>query len=218
MQHGTTMSRDDAFVNEAKEHRGELLFRLEKASSASELAEFQVLLRDAIVRIEETRRNANPQRRFELKEPLIRLRFLGHSLAWRLLHPHAIRNLAKNDGQPPTLHDQSPEMEKCIATIHWLSSKGILAIAADLTHCLRIGDVVIVRDPETPDIVEFKATRRDERYRHQGRAGRQLHRMTKTIEYLYRGPSTGHRNGQGGGRRSNSRSEATDRLAPVEAE
>lgn len=74
-----------------------------------------------------------------------------------------------------------------MATVRWLSTEGIPAIVADLTHRLRIGDVVIVRHPEIPDIVEFKATRRDDRYRHQGRIGRQLHRMQKTVEYLSRG-------------------------------
>lgn len=184
MHKSTNRNDDEALAAEAKEVRSGLLLGLEEASSASELAEFQVRLKDEIVRTEE-RRNGG-RHRLELKEHLFRLRLLGDSLAWRLLHPHAIRNLTKNDGRPPALCDRRPEVENCMATVRRLSTEGIPAIVADLTHCLRIGDVVIVRHPEMPDIVEFKATLRDGRYRHQGRTGRQLHRMQKTVEYLNR--------------------------------
>jgi uncharacterized small protein (DUF1192 family) len=181
----TNVNDDEAFVIEAKEIRGGLLRRLEQASSASELAEFQALLTDEIVRTEARRKN--DRRQFAFKEHILRLRLLGDSLAWRLLHPHAIRNLAKNDGLPPMLYDRRRELEKCIGTVRWLSSKGIPATVSDLTHCLRIGDVIIVRHSEMPDIVESKATVRDDRYRHQGRTGRQRHRMQKTAEYLNHG-------------------------------
>ena len=134
------MNDDETFAAEAKEIRGGLLLGLEEASSASELAEFQVRLSDEIIRTEERRKKVRQS--LELKEHLLRLRLLGDSLAWRLLHPHAIRNLAKNDGRPPILCDRRPEVEKCLATVRWLSSDGIPAVVADLTHCLRIGDVV----------------------------------------------------------------------------
>ena len=179
------MNDDEVFAAETKEIRRALLLGLEEASSARELADFQVRLGDEIVGAEEKRNEG--RHRLGLKEHLFRLRLLGDSLAWRLLHPHAIRSLAKNDGRPPTLCDRRPEVENCMATVRQLSLEGIPAIVADLTHCLRIGDVLVVRHPEMPDIVEFKATVRDDRYRHQGRTGRQLHRMQKTVEYLNRG-------------------------------
>ncbi|HMH54305.1 MAG TPA: hypothetical protein VK548_28985 [Candidatus Acidoferrum sp.] len=175
----------EAFAAEAKGVRTRLLLELEQSSSVSQLAEFQVHLKDEIIRAESNR--GAGRHHLEVKEHLFRLRLLGDSLAWRLLHRHAIRNLAKNDGRPPRLSDRRHEIENCMAAVRWLSTEGISAICTDLTHCLRIGDVIIVRHPEIPEILEFKARVRDDRYRHQGRAGRQLHRMEKTIEYLSRG-------------------------------
>jgi hypothetical protein len=180
----TMMSDDLVFATEATELRGELLLKLEAASSIPEFADFQACLKGEIVSTEERQKR---RQSVDIKEHLRRLRLLGDSLAWTLLHPHAIRNLAKNDDRPPALCDRKAEVDKCIATVRWLATKGIPGIVADLTHCIRIGDVIVVRNPEMPDLVEFKANVPDDRYRHQGRRGRQLHRMQKTVEYLKSG-------------------------------
>lgn len=191
------ISDNNDFIAEMKEIRNNLLLRLEQSSSVSAQAEFQTLLANEIVRVETRIKSVKREFVFKehlppLKEHLLRLRLLGDSLAWKLLHPHAIRNLAKNDSRPPTLVDRLHELDKGIQTIQWLSTKNIPAIIADLTHCLRIGDLIIVQHPEMPDIIEFKTTIRNDQYRNKGRLGRQFHRMQKTAEYLTHGTAKFH--------------------------
>lgn len=183
---------DKIFIAKAKEIRSNLLLRLENASSASAMVEFQTFLADEIIQTEAKIKDFKSKLLIKehlrpLKEHLFRLRLLGDSLAWELLHPHVIRNLAKNSGRPPTFFDRLHELDKCIKTIQWLSTKEIPAIIADLTHCLHIGDLIIAQHPETPHIVEFKTAKRKDRFQYQGRLGRQLHRMQKTVEYLNHG-------------------------------
>src|ERR1700694_504896 len=105
----TMMSGDRVFATEATELRGELLLKLEAASSIPEFADFQACLEDEIVSTEERQKR---RQSVDINEHLRRLRLLGDSLAWTLLHPHAIRNLAKNDGRPPALCDRKTEVDK----------------------------------------------------------------------------------------------------------
>jgi hypothetical protein len=66
---------------------------------------------------------------------------------------------------------------------------GVPAILCDATNVLSTGDVVLCQDPDLPDIIECKASRRaaDPRFLRQGRRGRQLARIEKVTESLRTG-------------------------------
>jgi hypothetical protein len=119
-------------------------------------------------------------------------RTYGDSLAWRLLHPFSIRQLAKNPGQAPPLSNQQDAMGTVLEFVKESAAAGVAAIACDLTNILRIGDAIAIGDPERPQILEFKSRHIPERLRYQGRHGRQLSRMEGTAKYLHEGHARVH--------------------------
>lgn len=170
-----------------KETRRALFDTLELCSSADDHVAFQEQLAKDILHAEslKPRPNANKKERIAHKEHLRNLRHYGDALAWVVLHAHAIRNLAKNDGGPPWLSNQIAAVDSALNTIREIAKKDLTGVICDLTNVLRIGDVVF-GDPEAPSIVELK-NRVTERRKRLGRAGRQLSRMEGTVEYLTKG-------------------------------
>src|SRR6185312_15874807 len=96
------------------------------------------------------------------------LRCCGDSLVWRLLHPHAIRQLSKNQPRRPTLANQGTAFDWTLAKAREVAEAGRPVLVADLTHCIRIGDLVVATDPERPELVECKLSTRPERFALQG--------------------------------------------------
>ncbi len=179
---------DEIEPEEFRQARRTLFEALEGMSSITDHVAFQVRLAGEILSGEKLRpllKNNKP-RRLILKDHLRRLHSYGDALAWTLLHPHAIRNLAKNDGCPPWLSNQEPALVHALETIKKLSEEGTPGIVCDLTNVLRIGDVVF-GDPEVPSIIELKSSATPDHRKYLGRAGRQRSRMEGTTKYLAEG-------------------------------
>lgn len=180
-----SQEHNGSVASRALRHR--LLEDLEASHSPSALAAIQRRLAAEIMASE---REQTHDRAGALEGKFHRrqLRLMGDSIAWRVLHPHAIRNLAKNAGKPPKIIDRSAEIEKCLLAVEEVAgSFKVEGLVADLTHCVKIGDVILARDRERPDIIEFKSKEHKPEHQHQGRRGRQLYRMKKTAEYLNTG-------------------------------
>lgn len=176
----------------------ESLFRRICASSAidpgdlpSELLQIQVELA-ATIRSAESR--ADSEQRGAAKTHIRLMRLAGDSLAWMLLHPHAIRQLEKNTGAPPSLSAQGNAFEIVLEDAKAFAQCGLLPLIADLTHQVRVGDVILCNDLEHPYIWESKSKAVRPEHVFQGRRGRQLVRILETTHYLKTGklaPSSG---------------------------
>lgn len=118
------------------------------------------------------------------KQHVQKLRIIGDSLAWRLLHPHTIRQLAKNQPAAISLTHQGVAFEQTMEAAEEQASKGIPAIVSDLTNCLRIADIVTCADPERPGLIECGG-RNDNLSR--GRKGRQMRRGMAIQQLLAKG-------------------------------
>jgi hypothetical protein len=154
-----------------------LLERFLEIASTGELWDFQVALADAIKASEPT---AIADRRSAEKLHVRRLRLLGDALAWRYLHPYTIRQLAKNEGPPPSIYNQQG-FAATMAMAQEVCSSGLPALVADLTNCLRISDVVVCGDPEAPLLLESGG---HPRFRDKGRKGRQARRARGVAKLL----------------------------------
>jgi hypothetical protein len=140
------------------------------------LYEFQVALADAIRRVEPASfaEGSSPQ-----KDHLRRLRRLGDGVAWKYLHPHAIRQLAKNDGGSPPISVQKG-FNRTLSLAEGYAKDGLGVVIADLTTCIRVGDVIVCTDPERPAILESGG---HPAWNSRGRKGRQ-HRRGRAIQEL----------------------------------
>lgn len=117
------------------------------------------------------------------RDHLRRLRQLGDGLAWRLLHPYVIRQLAKNQGGAQAISTQAGFAATLrLAEEH--ANKGRPVLVCDLTNCLRVGDVVVCTDPEQPTILESGG---HPGFKHKGRKGRQHRRREAITELLQSG-------------------------------
>jgi hypothetical protein len=169
---------DEVYERELRAERDQLLTAYAAVDTRAALLEFQLQLAAAI----ESRESAA----FRLKNPEARqhlrlLRLLGDGLAWQLLHPYAIRQLAKNTAPPPALGNQGDGFRQTLDAARELTANGRLVLVSDLTHCLTIGDLVICDDRERPSIVECGG---HEEFLHKGRKARQLQRAQAVIDVL----------------------------------
>jgi len=172
---------DNAYELELRAERDELLAAYAAVDSRAALLEFQLQLATAIKSREPA---AFRSRTGEAKEHLRLLRLLGDGLAWQLLHPHAIRQLAKNPAPPPALGNQGDGFRQTLTAARELTTDGHFVLISDLTHCLTTGDLVVCDDPERPSIVECGG---HEKFLHKGRKARQLRRAQAVIDQLRHG-------------------------------
>ena len=171
------------------EVRRRIFNHLDALDSLDALFEFQAQLALEILHAEslKARIQTDKGRRLILRDHMRQLRSYGDSLAWLMLHSHTIRQLGKNEPNPPWLTQQQNALGEALDIVKELGSRGIAGIVADLTNIVRIGDVISVTDPECPEIIELKASAVPEERKYLGRRGRQLSRMEGTGKYLKEG-------------------------------
>lgn len=172
------MDADEAYESELRAERDQLLTVYAAVDSRAALLEFQLQLAAAI---ESREAAAFRSKNTEAKEHLRLVRLLGDGLAWQLLHPYAIRQLAKNPAPPPALGNQGEGFRQTLDAARELTAAGRLVLISDLTHCLTIGDLVICDDRERPSIVECGG---HERFLQKGRKARQLQRARAVVNLL----------------------------------
>lgn len=178
------MDADAAYEHELRAERDQLLTAYAAVDSGAALLEFQLQLATAIELREPAAFKAKNR---EAKEHLRLLRLLGDGLAWRLLHPYAIRQLAKNPAPPPALGSQGDGFRFTLDAARKLTANEHLVLVSDLSHCLTIGDLVICDDRERPSIVECGG---HEKFLDKGRKGRQRQRAQAVTDLLNEGTAT----------------------------
>jgi hypothetical protein len=169
---------DNRNEHELRSERDELLNAYSAVDSPERLLDFQLKLAAAIQSREPA---AFSSKNRDVKEHLRLLRLLGDGLAWQLLHPYAIRQLAKNPAPPPALGNQGIGFRDTLGRARKLAEAGHLVVVSDLTHVLTIGDLVVCDDREHPGIVECGG---HARFLHKGRKARQLQRAQAVVDLL----------------------------------
>lgn len=170
-----------------KDKRRLLFERLNRITNAEEVISFQIDTAKEMISLERdiARRTTNNEK---LEFHIRCLRLYNDALVWWYLHPHAIRQLAKNKSNPKSLLGQGKSFDNVIdhAQNYYQQTK-LPIIIADLTNIINIGDLVIVNNPEKPQIIECKTTVPAPESLLQGRIGRQVSRAIGTMEYLSKG-------------------------------
>jgi hypothetical protein len=125
----------------------------------------------------------------QLKDHLLAVRLYGDALAQTYLSDYSIRQLNRNPGsRPPHILGQRRAFDLALGSARLISQTGCPVIVADLTNIIRIGDVIVCYDPDTPSILECKSGRtKAARFERQGRRGRQIARMESIIRFLLEG-------------------------------
>jgi hypothetical protein len=157
-----------------------LIEEFERLDAADSIYAFQTRLADAIIAAEP---NAFADKRRPERDHLRRLRLLGDGLAWRLLHPYTIRQLAKNNASPPSIADQEGFAATMGLAKEW-TERGAPVVVCDLTSCLRVADVAVCADPERPLLLESGG---HPRWSEKGRKARQKQRRLSISQLLYEG-------------------------------
>lgn len=117
-----------------------------------------------------------------------RLRLYADGLVWLILHPHVIRQMAKNVDLPKSLLQQGEAFDLVLQSAsHYFKTLGVPVFISDITNILKIGDLVIVTNTEAPMIVETKKRLPKPEHLMQGRSGRQISRAIGTMKYLKEG-------------------------------
>lgn len=127
-----------------------------------------------------------------LRDHIHMLRCYGDAMAWSALHPHAIRQLKKHGVRAANLCSQWDSFAGVLRIVQDIAETGVMAIASDLTHCLRLGDIVVVDNPDGPSIIECKQRLPRDGELLLGRKGRQLSRIMGTSTYLHDGVALVH--------------------------
>jgi len=147
---------------------------------ATSLVAFQLRLADVIFDSESVARDPGT---FDRNAFL--LRRCQDALAFRLLAPHAIRQLLGSAS--PRTHSVSSQGVAFRATREAAAryaTDNHLVLIADLSHIIRAGDLVLCDDPFIPSIVEVKSGEVSPQHIMQGRRGRQASRFIDTVNYL----------------------------------
>jgi hypothetical protein len=173
--------------DELKKFRAELMRKVLNWSTAAELLDLQLVAAAEIKSAE-----ACVGDKDDLRWHVHLLRCCADALAWQTLHPHTIRQLAKNQAAHPSITEQGAAFDFTISKAADAANAGVPVLIADLTNCLRIGDLVLPVDPELPRLEECKLSERPDQFAFQGRRGRQLSRMNGTLEYLATGRAKLH--------------------------
>jgi len=107
-----------------------------------------------------------------------RLRLYADGIVWFVLHPHTIRQMAKNPRPVPSIKDQGAIFDHTIESAKRnLRKYKAPVLICDITNILRFGDLLVCIDPELPK----------PEYIMQGRRGRQISRFTSMMRYLHEG-------------------------------
>jgi hypothetical protein len=180
------MTRELSTVTPAKLRRERrcLLDEWDAADSATKLLEFQERIVDQIRGAEQSIKagRGDPD---ALRSHIKQLRLYADGLAWRVLHPHVIRQLSKNAGDAPSLIEQREAFDRVLLSARRrVKEDGLPVLIADITNILKIGDLIVVTHPEFPQIVECKTRLPNPKHWLQGRFGRQISRGLGTIKYL----------------------------------
>lgn len=162
-----------------------LLFdRLDRVGTARELLAYQIDLAEAILETERHLKTGNSGSEV-LKSHTKCVRLYADALVWWFLHPHSIRRLAKNLGAPQSLLAQGNAFENVLSHAKgYLEKTGLPILIADITNIIKIGDIIVVVDPERPQIVECKMKVPKWQHLMQSRVGRQVSRAIGTMQYL----------------------------------
>jgi hypothetical protein len=110
------------------------------------------------------------------------IRGLGDAVAWRCLHPYAIRQLHFSAGAPPSLSNQAG-LGLTLECAEEFTQRGVPVVVCDVTNCLGTGDVVAVTNPEVPMVIECG----NPRYSQTPRKRRQALRADAALEQLRSG-------------------------------
>jgi len=172
---------------QARDNRRLLFDRLNRINTTRQLLTFQKDVAKAIVDAE--RRLARGKYDSEkLQFHIESLRLYADTLVWWNLHPHAIRQLAKNPGPVQSLLRQGDAFHSVLLHAERYQRETRLPILiADITNVLKVGDIVVVSDPESPQVVECKLKLPKPQHLMQGRTGRQVSRAIGTMQYLKEG-------------------------------
>ncbi len=169
-------------ISSYQSERRDLLTRLNSASSPADHLAVQQHAAAAILRSEELLELSDDA---DARHHVGQIRLYMDALVWNTLHPHAIRQLAKGYGTPPSLISQGPAFDLVMEAAHqWTVSTNVSALIADLTNIIKIGDLILVQHPEYPAIVECKSQLPKPQHFRQGRTGRQISRALGTVRYL----------------------------------
>lgn len=160
------------------EIRLELVKELDRISSPLGYVAFQRTLSREIMRTEE-------DKSYEAKRHRHLLRLIGDAMAWKLLDPHIIRELARGRTRPPYLGDQGESFDFVLDVAQEMAENGSLPIVADLTNLMAVGDIVCV-SAEGVHVAECK-NRVPPMRPPSGRIARQEQRGARAANYLTRG-------------------------------
>jgi hypothetical protein len=144
-------------TDSSRQLRRRLFDRLTQAESALDLLNVQRDVASAVIEAEAQKSRARSKRgRIEASTDIRMYRSYCDAITWDLLHPHTIRQLAERPGSPPSLIGLGPALDRAIAIADAPAANGIPTIVADLTNILRVSDVIVVRHPELPELIELK--------------------------------------------------------------
>lgn len=157
-----------------------------RVGSFEDLLGIQEQIADSIRKCERTLGTA--ENKNDLQFHIERLRLYADGLVWLVLHPHTIRQLAKNPGPQRLIEAQGKAFDQVLESA-WehLKTDKVPVFIADITNVIKIGDLVLCTNPEMPRIVECKTRLPHPRLFTQGRFGRQVSRAMGTLRYLSKG-------------------------------
>lgn len=164
-----------------------LFDRLDRVSTVEELLALQIDIAEAILEAERQMEIGQIDRK-KLQAHIKCLRLYADALVWWNLHPHSIRQLAKNPGAPQSLLSQADAFNNVLLHAQrYCRDTRLPVLVADITNVLKIGDIIVVTDPECPQIVECKMKLPSPQHLMQGRVGRQISRAFGITQYLKEG-------------------------------
>ncbi len=164
--------------------RRRLLDEWDAVDSATKLLEIQERIVDQIRSAEQSIKGGRGDPG-SLRSHIGQLRLYADGLAWRVLHPHVIRQLAKNPSKPKSLVNQGEAFDRVLLSARRrVKEDGLPVLIADITNILKIGDLIVVTHPELPQIVECKTRLPSPKHWLRGRFGRQISRGLGTLKYL----------------------------------
>lgn len=163
-----------------------LFQRCIRVGSFEDLLAIQEQIADSIRRCEHALKGT--ERKDDLQFHIERLRLYADGLVWLVLHPHTIRQLAKNPGPPRSIQAQGKAFDQVLQSArHHLRKDKVPVLIADITNVIKIGDLVLCTNPEAPQIVECKTRLPHPLLFMRGRFGRQVSRAMSTLKYLSTG-------------------------------
>lgn len=161
-----------------------LFDRLDDVTTVEELLALEIDIAEAILEAERQMEIRQTNRR-KLKAHIKRLRLYADALVWWNLHPHSIRQLAKNPGAPKSLLSQADAFNNVLLHAQrYCRDTRLPVLVADITNILKIGDIIVVTNPKCPQIVECKMKLPSPQHLMQGRSGRQISRAFGITQYL----------------------------------